>query len=84
MSTLPAAALCPAVVAMALAIAGQRWGLIVVAWTAALVVLTVAGAVDPRGDLVLVLGLIALGCLLPLLVLGIGLGWRLRSRRSVT
>ena len=49
LSTLPAAALCPAVVAMALAIAQQRWRLIVVAWTAALAVLVAVGAIDPGG-----------------------------------
>jgi hypothetical protein len=82
LSTLPAATLCPAVVVMALAIAGKRWGLIVVAWTAALLVLIGAGAVDPEGDLMLVLGLIALGCLLPVLVLGAGVAWRPLLRGS--
>jgi hypothetical protein len=81
LSTLPVAALCPAVVAMALAISRQRWGLIVIAWSAALVVLTFAGAVDPGGELAPVLALIALGCLLPLVVLLAGLGRRQRHRR---
>jgi len=84
LATLPAATLCPAVVAMAMAIAEERWTLVTAAWTSALVVLILAGAVHPKGELLPVLGLIALGCLLPLVVLMAGLGWRVRARGRVT
>jgi hypothetical protein len=73
LATVPAATLCPAIVAVAVAVVRHRWGLIISAWSAALSALVVAAAIDPGGELAGLLALIALACALPLVVLTAGL-----------
>jgi hypothetical protein len=80
LATLPTLTLCPALVAMSLAIVRRRWGLIIAGWGAALSVLVLTLGIDPQNNLARVLSLIAVACLLPLAMLAGGM-FRLSTTR---
>jgi hypothetical protein len=72
-ATLPALTLCPAVVAMALAMTRKNWSVVVAAWALSLAALVAVAAIDAGSDLLLVVGGVALAGALPLVVLAVGL-----------